>query len=889
MAILETSGVSTFNATAVDLLTAALRIAQVIGAEEPATGAQLANGLESFNLLVKQIQASGAHVWLQEEGLLFLQPGQYRYQIGAGSPDHACLFADLTQTALAGAASSGDTSLDVSSIAGIGNGNTIGVVLISGSIFWTTVDGTPSGSSVPLTDMVPSAGAAIGALVFDYPTPLARPLKCSGARRYTYASGAEIPVNPMSRLDFANLTTKAATGTPQQWFFDPQTGQNVYSQLIAIMNVNPAPANATLALRFTAQRPIQDFSNLANLPDFPAEWLNGLKWWLAMEIGPEYGVPQEQMAIIKMIADPKKDQLIAWDQEAQGTTVFPYPQAVFQLIAGALRLCGGCGPQDVPTLGQIENGLLTLNAMMQAWQASGMHVWTQETAAFVPGLSTAQYTIGTGQTINVVRPLKLSGARLVITSTQEAIPLIPMSRWDYANLSGKTAPPGPPSQIFYDPQFPVGIVTLFPAPDAATVAGATVNMTMQRPITTLANLSGSIDFPDEWQSALRFNLAVELAPEYKCPPEQYSLLKKIADEKLAVVSKWDVEQQGTSTLPFPQPVYQVIARALRLCNAVGPQDVPSLGLVNNAFISFNAMIQQWQATGIHVWCEEEAILYAQPGQVLYAIGNASPDHATLFNSSIQTALGTTALASATALVLESAAGIKAGDNIGIQLDAGTNFWTTVVGPPSGDTVTIATALPSQATSAAIVFDYTAPLIRPLRVYGGRRWNYSSKIDIPMLIMARLDYEAQPNKYTPGVITQFFFDPQTSPTPFGSSQQGSALLNLWPNPADDTFGFRFTAQRPIQTLADLNASADFPVEWFNALCFNLAVELWPEYGVDPAAEGGAYGAYGAAIARANSYQSVRILAQEKLQIAQGWDREPESIMFGVAMAPGYRRG
>ena len=43
----------------------------------------------------------------------------------------------------------------------------------------------------------------------------------------------------------------------------------------------------------------------------------------------------------------------------------------------------------------------------------------------------------------------------------------------------------------------------------------------------------------------------------------------------------------------------------------------------------------------------------------------------------------------------------AGDNFGIQLDAGTNFWTTVSGAPSGNVVTLAVPLPSQASQKAI--------------------------------------------------------------------------------------------------------------------------------------------------------------------------------------------
>ncbi len=647
MAVITTSGVAVFTQTAVELISAALRACQVLGDEETASGTQLQSGLAAFNLMVKTMQASGTHLWLEEDLTLFLQPGQYRYELGTSSSDHFALTSSIAQSTVPGGAMSGASTITVASAARIADSYTIGVVLTSGAIFWTTVNGAPVGAVVTLASPLPSA-ASVGALVFAYPIAASRPLKAFGARRFTYATGAEIPLIPMSRLDYPNLTMKGAVGVVANFFFDPQTGHDAYGSLTAIMTVYPPPADATSALRFTAQRPIQDFANLANMPDFPAEWLAALKWTLAMELALEYGIPNDLFQMIKQLAEPKLALLEQWDREQSGTTTYPFSQAVYQLIAGALRLCGGSGPQDVPTLGQANNALFSLNALVQNWQAMGLHVWTQETLSFPVVAGQAAYQIGVGAAdVNQVRPLRVTGARMVVTSTQEVIPLIPMSRLDYANLSGKTVPRGQPKQFFYDPQIPYGILSLFPAPADLL---STVELTAQRPLTTFTDLSSASDFPAEWQAALRFGLALDLAPEYKLPPDQFQALKTIADEKMAIVARWDQEAQGTSTYPFSQGIYRLIARALRLANACGPQDVPLFGLVQNGFTALNAMIQEWQASGIHVWCEEEAILFPQPGQVLYYVGGTTPDHVTLWDTLTQTALAVDDLNEASKIV-----------------------------------------------------------------------------------------------------------------------------------------------------------------------------------------------------------------------------------------------
>ena len=324
------------------------------------------------------------------------------------------------------------------------------------------------------------------------------------------------------------------------------------------------------------------------------------------------------------------------------------------------------------------------------------------------------------------------------------------------------------------------------------------------------------------------------------------------------------------TYDYQQSAVQIVTAALRICQVIGEEDTASGIQLETAMDALNAMAKGWQAAGIHLWLEEEGIIYLQPGQQLYQLASTSPDNVTLYNSAIQNSLAATAAASATTLALQSAAGIVSGDNIGIQLDAGTNFWTTVNGTPSGNNVTITAGRPSQASALAIVFDYTTPLARPLRVYTGRRFTYNGKLEVPMITLSRTDWANLPNKYNTGLPTQYYFDPQTGQ---GAYQNPTANLYFWPTPQDDSVGFRFTAQRPIQDFVTLANVPDFPVEWTAALKWNLAMELTGEYGVPPPLVEGI----------------IQPQAAKWYGIAQAWDREPQSVLFGVAFQPGYHNG
>ena len=277
----------------------------------------------------------------------------------------------------------------------------------------------------------------------------------------------------------------------------------------------------------------------------------------------------------------------------------------------------------------------------------------------------------------------------------------------------------------------------------------------------------------------------------------------------------------SGTYTYSQSATDLVSAALRAAQVIGDEDTPTGAQMANALEAFAAMIKGWQGSGIHVWCEEECILFLQPGQPVYSLGAGSTDHACLFSQMTQVPLVSTALAGASSVVLGTpqlgaVPNIAVGDNFGVQLDAGTNFWTTV-SSVAVDTIGLTVPLPSQASAGAITFDYTTPLGRPLKVMGGRRFVYQSLIDTPVLMWARLDYQAQPNKYTPGVTTAFFYDPQTGQGAY-SNVQGQ--MNAWPNPQNNTFGLRFTAQRPIQDLGSLANLPDFPVEWLPALKWNL---------------------------------------------------------------------
>lgn len=308
---MATSGVSTFNATRDQIILAALRKLQAISATETAVNPTLiTNCAFQLNAMVKSLNATGLHIWTEEEATIFLQPGQVSYTLGGTTTDNAT--GSYTATTLSAAASSGATSVSVASATGFGASFFVGVVLASGSIYWTTQNGAASGTTVTLTAGLTGAANA-GAAVYVYQTQIVRPLRVVGARRYNLASGIDTMMTPIARLDYRNLPNKTATGVPTQIFYDPRGGANTQG----VVSVWPAPSDATNAVKVTWWRPIQDFVNSGNNPDLPPEWIDALIWNLARKLWVEFPISQVIRDTIMQEAEASLENVSGWDREPE--------------------------------------------------------------------------------------------------------------------------------------------------------------------------------------------------------------------------------------------------------------------------------------------------------------------------------------------------------------------------------------------------------------------------------------------------------------------------------------------------------------------------------------------------------------------------------------------
>lgn len=344
---MATSGTVTYRTNRDQVIQGALRLCMAIDPENTAaiTTNQTNNAAEALNLMVKGWEANGLQLWERKYAAVFPQKGQEFYVLGGPGPagDHACLSTPLgsgfIDTTLSAAAALNATTITVTSVSiasvyatvgnpsiSMANGYNIGVQQTDGTMFWTTINGSPSGTTVTLTSGL-TVGASSGARVIAYQTKLTRPLRIlDGFTRKS--QGNDVPHLLIPRELYNRFGVKSSSGTSIQSYYDPQEN-------VGHLYVYPTTTDVTDTLYLEFQKAIEDFSSSSDDFDLPQEWGETLKYNLAWRIAPEYGVPRERYSMIKELAAYTFDRLNGWDQEDRSIYLQPSQWAYMQDSGGS--------------------------------------------------------------------------------------------------------------------------------------------------------------------------------------------------------------------------------------------------------------------------------------------------------------------------------------------------------------------------------------------------------------------------------------------------------------------------------------------------------------------------------------------------------------------------
>lgn len=186
----------------------------------------------------------------------------------------------------------------------------------------------------------------------------------------------------------------------------------------------------------------------------------------------------------------------------------PSPIAVPTLVNSALRLIGVVGSGENATPEELDDALLCLNDLYENWSTEKLSVWgaVNQTFALVPGQAT--YTIGPGGDFATTRPVYINDSYTTFSGIDT--PVRSISQDEFNRISLKDMQQPVVEELLYVNDFPLGRITVWPVPSAAATITLSISRTLAGTITATDSLSG----PPGFLKAMRFCLAVELAPEF---------------------------------------------------------------------------------------------------------------------------------------------------------------------------------------------------------------------------------------------------------------------------------------------------------------------------------------------------------------------------------------
>lgn len=182
------------------------------------------------------------------------------------------------------------------------------------------------------------------------------------------------------------------------------------------------------------------------------------------------------------------------------------------LIRDALKLIGVVAPGENPSAEEQTDALSTLNDMFDNWSTESLVVFSKtiETFPIVSGQQT--FTMGVGGNFNTSRPIKIYHAATLDTDVTPAneIPIDIINFDEWSNITIKGIQSTLASKLYVDYSNPLARLNFWPVPTNAK----SFVLYSWKPMADLANADATIDLPPGYQMAIKYNLAVLLAPEY---------------------------------------------------------------------------------------------------------------------------------------------------------------------------------------------------------------------------------------------------------------------------------------------------------------------------------------------------------------------------------------
>jgi hypothetical protein len=222
------------------------------------------------------------------------------------------------------------------------------------------------------------------------------------------------------------------------------------------------------------------------------------------------------------------------------------------VIQGALRKIGRLGDFEsfADTDVRYTSSLPVLKAIVKHWAHIGMPLWTiEELSIPLSNFTTiAGITIGlSGATVTNVSPMKIIGAVRRDSTEGIDVAMEPYTQDEYLGITQKDVTGAPLRWTYYpDDQSVVhpekSTLKVWPLPDSYWTTNGAIYIRYHRPFQDVGTSTQDLDFPSEFQRAIIYTLACDLAPDYGLDITSRTALGRERDKIVAEAESYLTEE-----------------------------------------------------------------------------------------------------------------------------------------------------------------------------------------------------------------------------------------------------------------------------------------------------------------------------------------------------------
>lgn len=189
------------------------------------------------------------------------------------------------------------------------------------------------------------------------------------------------------------------------------------------------------------------------------------------------------------------------------------------VIGRSMSILGALESGEDPTSEEADNGLVTLNALLDSLWNRKIFVFQIQEESFSWASGQSSRTIGSGGNFSTTRPLKIESAAQTINSVDYPIEIL--TEEQYRAIPDKTTQATQIGRLYYEASVTTGTLYAHPVPSGT----ATVKLRSRKLLQSFSTLATDVSLPPGYLRMLHWNLAVELEPEY--PVKDPNLMSRI--------------------------------------------------------------------------------------------------------------------------------------------------------------------------------------------------------------------------------------------------------------------------------------------------------------------------------------------------------------------------